>query len=70
MYTTAVVDDEREQRELLQTYLRKYEKENGKQLDICLFEEAESFLENERSEYDIVFLDIQMPGITHFILER
>ena len=70
MYTIAIVDDEREQRELLETYLHRYEEEYKEKFNICVFQDAASFLQEEQAEYDIIFMDIQMPGVDGMTLSR
>ena len=63
MLRIAVVDDEQEQRVLLENCLHRYEQENSQHFDISLFADAQKFLRQDPGEFDIVLLDIQMPGL-------
>ena len=63
MYHIAIVEDEREFREQLQSYLKQFEKENNALFQISLFEDGAEILENYKNEYDIILLDIEMPKV-------
>ena len=70
MLRIAVVDDEREQRILLETCLHRYEQENSAELRITLFGDAQEFLRQDPGGFDIVLLDIQMPGLDGMTVAR
>ncbi len=59
-----LVEDENNEAMAFKKLLRRYQKETGN--DVCLecFASGESFLENYKGEYDIVFMDIKMPGMS------
>lgn len=59
----AVVEDELEQREQLQAYIRQYAEENGQHFDIQLYENGEGIVADFSPQYDIILLDIEMPGM-------
>lgn len=59
----AVVEDEREQRELLHTYIQRYAEENGLPIEVELYENGEGIVTNYTPSYDIILLDIEMPGM-------
>lgn len=59
----AVVEDEREDQECLLRHMERFFKEENMDYQTTVFDNAVSFLENYRAIYDIVFLDIQMPGM-------
>lgn len=59
----AVVDDEKKIRDLLSGYIKYFGDENGIKVDILCFDGAEAFLNNYVSNYDIVCMDIEMPGL-------
>lgn len=59
----AVVDDERKETELLSSYLERYGKELGIEVMVRAFYSADEFLDNYTHDFDIVFMDIEMPGI-------
>ena len=61
MYRIAIVEDEKEFRDQLYDYLRKYEEENTLSFRISVFEDGADILENYRNEYDLILLDIEMP---------
>lgn len=58
----AVVDDYREDAQRLQQYLQQYQMINDLAYQIQVFQSSIEFLETFRGEYDIVFLDVEMPG--------
>lgn len=63
--TIAVVDDTRQDRELLKGMLDRYFSEHQTEPEIHEFESGEAFLEvYEPGCYDIIFFDIYMGGIT------
>lgn len=67
----AIVEDEREHRELIKKYIAEACKSKNIQNQIFEFESGEQFLfENEDLDADVAFLDIQMPGISGVELAR
>ncbi len=63
MFFVAIVEDEKEAADVLTEYLEKYGMENGLQFNCTRFEDAESFLTGYGCQYDLVFMDIEMPYI-------
>lgn len=63
MRRIAIVDDQASIREQLRNYTERYRREAGEQFTLSTFENAELFLTNYRPEYDIVLMDIDMPGM-------
>ncbi len=61
----AIVEDESSHAEVLQQYIRGWEKKNHKECRFYQFSDAESFLFEwaENKDWDVLFLDIQMPGM-------
>lgn len=59
----AIVDDERKMTNLLSEYSRKFEKENGELMQISVYHHPNDFLKNYSSDYDLVLMDIEMPGL-------
>lgn len=58
----AVVDDSSEDARQLAGYLAKYETEHDVSIQTTVFQAGFDFLEEYRGEYDVIFLDIEMPG--------
>ena len=59
----AVVEDTPSEAQWLESYIERFSQERGETLRYFRFESAEIFLREYRSQYDIVFMDIEMPGI-------
>lgn len=59
----AIVDDDVKDRERLYEFLQRYQKETGTQIRAELFPGSLEFLERFRADFDIIFLDIEMPGM-------
>ena len=59
----AIVEDEKDVAGELTTLLEIYEKNTGAQLSYVCFADAVSFLGNYRTDYDLVFMDIKLPGM-------
>lgn len=61
MYKIAIVEDEWESAERLSQCLETYGKENGIMFNVIRFRNGLNFIEEYRPNYDIVFMDIDMP---------
>ncbi|SDH27400.1 DNA-binding response regulator, LytR/AlgR family [Pseudobutyrivibrio sp. 49] len=61
-YEIAIIDDNPEDSLLLKTHLERYFEKNEMHYSIASFGSGVEFLEEKR-EYDIVFLDIEIPGM-------
>lgn len=57
-----VEDNDREAREVL-GFIRKYSESDGENIDVTRFSDAVKFLADYASDYDIVFMDIEMPQL-------
>ena len=57
----AIVEDEQAAAERLTAYIQRYAGEFGQQFNITRFCDGEAFLQNYKTIYAVVFLDIQMP---------
>lgn len=61
MYKIAIVEDEWESADRLNQCLETYSRENGAMFNITRFRNGLNFIEEYRPNYDIVFMDIDMP---------
>lgn len=59
----AIVEDEQEQRDLLQSYIEQYARETGTQFSVDAFADGRKLLEDYSPQYDIILLDIELPGM-------
>lgn len=57
----AIVDDDAQQRSLLEEYVKKYFKEQGKVCDVVCFSSGVDFASDYAAPFDIILLDIDMP---------
>ena len=62
MYRIAVVVDTDADAALLESYLQQYGKESGTDLQVRLFSDGDSFLKSYDRDFEIVLMDIEMPG--------
>lgn len=58
----AVVDDLKGDADLLSGYISKFANEKSMDIDISVFYASFDFLEEYQGGYDVIFLDIEMPG--------
>ncbi|HIT05888.1 MAG TPA: response regulator transcription factor [Candidatus Scybalocola faecipullorum] len=63
MFKIAVVEDNPAAAERLKSFLEQFAKENDEIFEIVFFGEAIGFLDGYRQIYDIVFMDIELPGM-------
>lgn len=59
----AIVDDSPQDAQRLKDYLERYGGETGEECRISLFQNAEEFLVRRDSPFDLVVMDIDMPGL-------
>ena len=62
MINIAIVEDEKEWADALETYIRRYSEEYGTAFGVSRFSDAPSFLRGYRPVYDLVIMDIGLPG--------
>ncbi len=63
MVHIAIVEDETSAARMLQSTLDTYARENGVNFQTKRFADAVSFLTDYKKGYDIVFMDIELPGL-------
>lgn len=63
MIKVAVVEDDKNAATLLQAYLTSYQKNSGVVFDVSLFPNGLEFISDYSADFDIVFMDIEMPGL-------
>ena len=63
MRKIAIVDDEQASRQHLADYALRYAKECGEHMELIQFESGVQFLEQYTPDFELVFLDIEMPGM-------
>lgn len=61
MKNIAIIEDEEFATEDLRLVLTRFGKENGEEFRIVCFKDAVGFLTNYKANYDVVFMDIEMP---------
>ena len=57
----AIVEDNAEYIETLKSYIERYAKENDLSIAISMFQNGERIVNDFKSDYDIIFMDIEMP---------
>lgn len=63
MIKIAVVDDDANEREQIKSNLKVVAEKEKTEYEIYEFGDGFSFLDNYRSNFDLVFMDIEMPGM-------
>ena len=63
MLRAAIIEDNDRDAEYLQSHLRRYARENKLEIETRRYDNGILFLEQYRSEYDLVFMDIDMPAM-------
>lgn len=63
MYKIAVVEDNPAAAEKLKGFLERFSREQKEEFDIKVFPDGISFLDGYRQVYDMVFMDIELPGL-------
>lgn len=63
MLRVGIIDDDAGDTERLKAALLRYEKETGEKLDIVCFDDGAKLIGNYKKGLDVLFLDIEMPGV-------
>lgn len=60
----AIVDDEAGTRDAMREYCARYARDNAVAIDADVFDDGAALLERyRRGRYDVLFLDVEMPGV-------
>lgn len=59
----AVIDDDKKTTELLNNYINRFKEENSMNITVSVFYNPYDFLMNYSRDYDLVLMDIEMPGL-------
>ena len=70
MWRVAIVDDQQSVRTQMQSYFERYQQEHQQQFRLSLFGNAELFLDQYKPVYDVVLMDIDMPGMNGLAAAR
>lgn len=62
----AIVEDEARYTEQLRDYLRKYQAEFDRRLEVSCYDNGMNFIHSFKSQFDIILLDVAMPYIDGF----
>ena len=63
MISVAIVEDERKAADQLRECLNRFETEHDEHFESTHYTDGEQFLSDFRSQFDIGFMDIEMPGL-------
>ena len=63
MIEIAVVEDEKQAAETIKEFLARYAKQYNFEINVTHFESAEAFLQNYSEACEVVFMDIELPGM-------
>ena len=63
MIKVAIVEDDQDERTRIRECLSYYAGSEGLNFDVAEFSTGNAFIGNYRPQYDIVFMDIEMPGM-------
>ena len=63
MYHIAIVDDEKSFSDTIKEYVNQYQEENSGTFQVSVFENGVELLASYHYGYDLILLDIEMPGM-------
>lgn len=70
MYRIAIVEDEEIHYDVLNGHIANFSNESNKVFDVTWYKSPLVFLDSFKMQYDIIFLDIRMPGMDGMQLAR
>ena len=63
MINVAIVEDQKKEADLLCACLRRYSEQHKENFDIAVFENGIEFLTKYQANFDIIFMDIELPDM-------
>ena len=60
MINIAIVDDDAKYVECVKDYLKRYEKETGKAINVSTFSDGDAIVRQYDFQFDIIFMDVEM----------
>lgn len=63
MLRVAIVEDEKEYRDLLQEMLARFASEQSREIQVTAFSDGSKLVADYKKEFDIILLDIEMPSL-------
>ena len=63
MLSIAIIEDSPRDQSALEKHIRRYQQETRQEIQVQSFDRAETFLNNYRAVYDVIFMDIMLPGM-------
>ena len=70
MLRAAIIEDNDRDAESLQSHLKRYARENALEIETRRYDNGILFLEQYRGEYELVFMDIDMPAMNGMNVAR
>lgn len=64
MLRIAIVEDEAEMRDIFKKYLNQFFDEKKIEINIFEYEDAIKFIDKYKCEYNLIFMDINLPHMT------
>lgn len=66
----AIVDDEKRATDLFCSYMKRFEEENQMSITVVAYNSPNTFLENYSNDFELVLMDVEMPGLDGFQTAR
>lgn len=70
MYRFALVEDDSIFRETISEYVKRFAKENSLPIEVDCFKNGKEFLGSYKSNYNVIFMDVEMPEMNGFETAR